>query len=68
MGASIATMNNCSCKAAATRAYRELRQRGVPDRSAFEAAVNVYRCYHPESAGNEARRVVCDWIADEIGQ
>jgi hypothetical protein len=68
MGASITYMKTNPCKAAATRAYRELRQRGVPDRPAFEAAVMVYRCHHPETASSEAKWIVCDWITEELGE
>jgi hypothetical protein len=68
MGASITYMKTNPCKAATTRAYRELRQRGLPDRPAFEAAVMVYRCHHPETAGSEAIWIVCDWITEELGE
>ena len=68
MGASLSDMKIDTCRSAATRAYRELRQRGVPDRPAFEAAVVVYRCHHPESASGDAKWVVGDWIAEDLGQ
>ena len=60
--------DDCPCRAAVTRAYRELRQRGVGDRQAFRAALVVYRNHHPETGSTEATYTTADWIADELGQ
>lgn len=49
---------------ASLRAYAELRRRGQPDPSAFEAAVTVLRCRYPQVAPKEARFMVADWIGD----
>ena len=40
------------------RTYRELRQVGSDDMSAFLACTTLYRIHHPESSLNEARRLV----------
>ena len=61
-------VNDCLCRTATTRAYRELRQRCVPDPAAFEAAVTVYCCHHPETAPRQAKWIVADWISEELGE
>jgi streptomycin 6-kinase len=43
-------------------AYRELRQVGSDDLSAFQACTALYRIHHPEASINEARRLVAEWI------
>lgn len=68
MEASITHLKPSRCRIAATRAYRELRQRGVPDRPAFEAAVTLYRCHHPEIKDGEAKWIVAEWISEELGE
>lgn len=50
------------CERAVVTAYRELRQVGSDDRSAFEACTTLYRIHHPEASMNEARRLVAEWI------
>ena len=52
------------CKRAALRAYRELRARGSADPAAFDAAVAVYRHYHPETAPRESNYIVANWLED----
>ena len=47
------------------RAYQELRDRGLIDPDAFEAAVRVFRHHHPETRTGDARLVVADWIAPD---
>ena len=68
MGSSVEYVKTDRCRTAATRAYRELRQRGVPDRPAFEAAVTLYRYHHPETARGEAKWLVAEWITEEPGE
>ena len=50
------------CRPAVVRAYRELSGLGVPDRFAFEAAVEVYRWHHPEVAAEGALETVSKWV------
>ena len=50
------------CERAVVTAYRELRQVGSDDLSAFQACTALYRIHHPEATMNEARRVVAEWI------
>jgi hypothetical protein len=52
-----------TCEAVVLRTYRELRQRGSDDRSAFHAAVRVMALRHPErSMGNCVQRVAA-WLS-----
>lgn len=57
-----------ACKSAVTRAYRELMQRGYRDQEAFESAVTVYRCRHPDASAKDVPYVVAEWICEELGQ
>jgi streptomycin 6-kinase len=50
------------CERAVLTAYRELRQVGSDDMSAFLACTTLYRIHHPESSIHEARRLVAEWI------
>ncbi|MBI1206954.1 MAG: hypothetical protein GC191_06660 [Azospirillum sp.] len=50
------------CRPAVVRAYRELCERGQPDRFAFEAAVTVYRWHHPEVPPARAGDIVSGWV------
>ena len=50
------------CERAVVTAYKELRQIGSDDMSAFQACTALYRIHHPESSINEARRLVAEWI------
>jgi len=50
------------CERAVVTAYRELRQIGSDDMSAFQACTTLYRIHHPEASLNEARRLVAEWI------
>ena len=50
------------CERAVVTAYRELRQAGSDDLSAFQACTALYRIHHPEASVNEARRLVAEWI------
>jgi hypothetical protein len=50
------------CERAVVTAYRELRQIGSDDMSAFQACTALYRIHHPEATLNEARRLVAEWI------
>lgn len=54
-----------ACRQAATRAYAALREAGVRDPRAFEAAVTVFRYHHPEAGSRQARHIVADWLAPE---
>ncbi|MGE0225782.1 MAG: hypothetical protein AB7F35_20000 [Acetobacteraceae bacterium] len=56
------TVINRRCERAVVTAYRELRQVGSDDISAFQACTALYRIHHPEASLNEARRLVAEWI------
>ena len=58
----------CQCRNATLRAYREMRQLGQREDRAYDAAVKVFRHYHPEKERVEAYQVVADWLdTDESG-
>ncbi len=50
------------CERAVVTAYRELRQVGSDDMSAFQACTTLYRIHHPEASITEARLLVAEWI------
>ena len=52
----------CMCRTAVERAYRELRERDETDLSAFNAAAQVYRWYHPEVSSLQARFIIAEWL------
>lgn len=54
--------NSRHCERVVITAYRDLRSRDVPDVSAFQACVTLYRIHHPEASVSEARRLVSEWI------
>ena len=54
------------CERAVVTAYRELREQGSADFSAFGACTALYRIHHPESSVNEARRLVSEWIDHHV--
>lgn len=56
------------CRQAVTRTYRELRERGVSDRFAFEAGLRLYGLRHPEVPRAAARDCVAGWISHALGQ
>lgn len=66
VGISVETRGGASaCREAATRAYAALRESGVVDPRAFEAAVTVYRYHNPDAQPYHARHVVAEWLAPE---
>ncbi|MFV3076714.1 hypothetical protein [Niveispirillum fermenti] len=50
------------CRSAVTRAYREMRSRGVPDSHCMDAAVAVYQWHHPEAMAPSAADIVGMWV------
>lgn len=54
------------CERAVVTAYRELRQVGSADLSAFQACTALYRIHHPEATIGEARRLVAEWIDHHV--
>ena len=54
------------CERAVVTAYRELRESGTDDLSAFRTCTALYRIHHPESSANEARRLVAEWIDHHV--
>lgn len=55
-------VERCECWTAVTRVFRELKERCVSDKSAFDAAAKVYRYYHPDVSPLDARFTVAEWI------
>jgi hypothetical protein len=51
------------CRPAVTRAYREMRASGAPEPYCVDAAMAVYRWYHPESTEPDAASVVSFWVS-----
>ncbi|MSP04829.1 MAG: hypothetical protein EXR05_06245 [Acetobacteraceae bacterium] len=56
------------CERAVVTAYRDLRQHGTDDMSAFQACTALYRIHHPEASLNEARRLVAEWIDHHVAR
>jgi hypothetical protein len=54
------------CERAVVTAYRELREGGSGDMSAFTACTTLYRIHHPEASMTEARRLVAEWIDHHV--
>jgi hypothetical protein len=54
------------CESAVVTAYRDLRQVGSDDLSAFQACTTLYRIHHPEASLSEARRLVAEWIDHHV--
>jgi hypothetical protein len=54
------------CERAVVTAYRELRDTGADDLSAFRACTTLYRVHHPEASVQEARRLVAEWIDHHV--
>jgi hypothetical protein len=54
------------CERAVVTAYRELRETGNDDFSAFRACTTLYRVHHPEASVQEARRLVAEWIDHHV--
>jgi hypothetical protein len=54
------------CERAVITAYRELRQVGSDDLSAFQACTALYRIHHPEASMTEARHLVAEWIDHQL--
>ena len=53
---------SCQCRTAVLRAYQELRGLGQREDRAYEAAVQVFRYYHPDRQRVEAYELVADWL------
>lgn len=54
------------CERAVVTAYRDLRQFGTDDMTAYTACTTLYRIHHPEASLNEARRLVAEWIDHHV--
>lgn len=54
------------CERAVVTAYRELRDIGTEDFSAFQACTTLYRVHHPEASITEARRLVAEWVDHHV--
>ena len=54
------------CERAVVTAYRELRDIGADDLTAFHACTTLYRIHHPESSISEARRLVAEWVDHHV--
>lgn len=53
------------CQVAVTRAYHDLRARGLGDRTAFFAAVRLCAIRHPERGQADCIDTVAGWLADD---
>ena len=53
---------SCQCRAATLKAYRELAKSTQREDRAYDAAVRVFRHYHPESQRIDAYQTVADWL------
>lgn len=54
------------CERAVITAYKELREVGTADVTAFNVCTTLYRIHHPEASVNEARRLVSEWIDHHV--
>lgn len=54
-----------ACRQAVTRAYRELREHGQDDVTAFRAAVRVLALRHPERPPHTYRDVVAEILSPD---
>ena len=52
----------CQCYTAVTRAYANLREKGVSEEHAYTASVRVYRHHHPDQSKAQAFDMVADWL------
>ena len=52
----------CACRAAVIRAYDGMLGSGAPDSVALQAAIRVYRHYHPKAADDITIHTVETWV------
>ena len=52
----------CGCRVAVTRVYRELKERSIPEISAFDTAATIFRLHHPDVSERESRFTVAEWL------
>ena len=45
-----------------TRVFRELRERNIPEITAFDTAATIFRLHHPEVPERESRFTVAQWL------
>jgi len=57
----------CGCQDAVTRAYQELREKGMDDDRAFNAAARVYHHWHPEVDLSAVPFRIAPWVSDHSG-
>ena len=50
------------CERIVKRVFKELKESGVEEVSAFESATTVYRFHHPEVPEREARFKIAEWL------
>jgi len=55
-------VTDCNYRTVVTRVYRELRDRNIPDPSAFDTATQIFRLHHPDSLERDARHTIADWL------
>ena len=53
---------DCTCRAAVSRAYGGMVAAGLPEGKALDAAVRVYRYQHPEQPADRVRLLVESWV------
>ena len=55
-------VKGCGCRIAVTRVYRELKERRIPEVSAFDTAAMIFRLHHPEIPEQESRFTISEWL------
>ena len=53
---------SCVCRAAVTRAYYEMRGRGMSQAAAMEVAVRVYNYHHPGLPAWQVAQIIEPWV------
>lgn len=54
--------DNCMCREAVERSYREMTELGQSDSRAFGVATRIYTHYHPDVPEENARRTIAEWL------
>lgn len=57
----------CVCKPAVFNAYEGMLESGASSKKALEAALKVYRFYHPKDAKEASRLTVEQWLVAQSG-
>lgn len=60
---SVCGPNGECCRPVVLRAYRGMRDAGLPESHALQAAVTVFLWHHPETPAAHAEAIVGDWVS-----